>query len=185
MTVCNEIPVAFAAGDTLEYRAPGLIYPPSEGWARKFWLKGPTLPDDSPLLDGVDADVDGDSFVISVPADHTASLTFGGYRWAELASKAGKRFTARSGEILVTPNIELVTGDELADADEKLLASVNDQIAKRVAKDISRMSEYSRAIEREQLDQLWKLKATLEQRIAARRRGSDQRESIRAAFRRP
>jgi len=185
MTVTNDIPAAIPAGDTLEYRAPGLIYPPTEGWARKFWLKGPALPEDSPLDGGVDADVDGDSFVISVPADDTASLTSGGYRWAELASKAGKTFTARSGEILVLPNIATADGDELLDADEKMLAAVNEQIAKRVAKDISRMGEYTRVLEREQLEQLWKLKGELEARIAAKRRGSDQRRSVRAVFQRP
>lgn len=182
MDELTQIPESFAAGTTVTYRASLSVlgYSAADGWALTVYIAGPSV-----IEDGAAGVADGDSFVVTIPATDTADLTPGTYAWVERVSKSGEEFDARSGVTAVTPNLAVAAAGDLTSFDETQLAAVRARISDRLAKDVSRMSAFDRAIEREALKDLREIEADLLARIAARRRGGIQRQSIRAAFTRP
>ena len=170
----------------LSFAAQG--FSASDGWALKLFLKGPVLPDSHSFLAGVDADADGDAFLVVLAAADTATLTSGTYAWVVRVSKSGEVLEPECdgrGSLFVAPNIAGADAGQFESHDEVMLAIVREKLQARVSKDVARMSEYTRVLEREAIKELRELEAYYLARINARLRGNAAPPSIRVAFVRP
>lgn len=175
------MPETIFAGTTVEYRRSLPDFPASDGWS--LALRLPKNSDDEAVAVNVTAD--GDAFLVTISADETAALTPGTFSWSERVSKAGRVAQTDGGLIVVRADLGDLAAADAEDPDEAQLIAVRAKIKQRIEADASRMSAFSRAIEREQLAELRKLEADLAARIEARRRGGVPRDPIRVAFTRP
>lgn len=183
MELANCFPEQFSAGNSIEYRRALLWaggFSPADGWSLKLYLRGKTLPVGNAFIAGISGVADGDSWIVTVPAAATADLVPGTYTWVERVTDGTRVIDASSGATAVLANIGTVT--TLAQFDEDQLAAVRERISARLARDVTRMSAFDRAIEHEALKDLREIETDLLNRIEARRRGSTQRAPIRAAF---
>lgn len=185
-TIPNQLPARFAAGETVKARLSFLEdgFSAEDGWALKVWLKGPVLPEDSGLAEGVDGVPDGSAWLLVIAAADSADATSGTYTARAALSKAGEVYFPESGKgtIYLEPNIATAEGNEFESYDEVMLTEVRARLKSRVQKDMSKMNAFDRAAERELLKDLRAMETYYLERIAARLRGSAAPPSIRVAF---
>lgn len=182
MQIATEPPFTFEAGETLQYRASlaHLGFTPSTH-SLKLFLRGASVLD----VEGI---ADGDAWLVQADASATADLVTDTYEWSQRATSLANSelvYPAGKGLVFVGPNRATATAGQLTSYDEKLLAGVRGQILERVAKDVSRMSAFERAIEREKLTELRQIEAECLSNIAARRRRSTRRPNEVVSFRQP
>lgn len=92
----DGIPARLIAGDTWRWSRAVSDHTPSGGWTLRYEF---SISNDDVF--GVDASADGDSFLLVVAAGVTRTLQPGVWRWAEVLTKSGERYTIASGKIEV------------------------------------------------------------------------------------
>lgn len=125
-------PERVVAGDTWKWTRALSEYPPSEGWTLTYSIRGLSV-----LLDadvGVTPGVSDYSVVVA--ANKTAPLLPGTYRWAAFVTKAGERYTADEGVLVVERNLSTAAASDALSHAEKTLPIIEAVLAGRVTADI-------------------------------------------------
>jgi hypothetical protein len=132
------------AGDTWKWTRALADYPPSEGWVLTYSIRGLSV-----LLDADVTVTPGVSdYAVSVAANKTAPLLPGTYQWAAFVTKAGERFTADEGVLVVERNLSTAAaGDALSHA-EKMLVIVEAALAGRLDADIEEYQINGKAVKK-------------------------------------
>jgi hypothetical protein len=158
-------PDSFSAGSTVVYRRSLPDYPASAGFVLALHLRGPGALD-------VEADADGDDFVVTLKGSETADLAAGDYTWLEDVddgSGDGPWDVGGPGTLIVTANLRTAAPGDLQSPDEAELAQVRAQIAKILESGIQRYGVDATQVEHPDLKALYARQAFLERRIARRR----------------
>jgi len=99
--VATREPLEIRAGDTVTWRREELTvdYPASDSWVLTYYFRGPSQPLN------VDAEADGDEFLVTIAATETAKWNPGVYSWLARVSKAGEVHSAGDGQVKVLVNL--------------------------------------------------------------------------------
>jgi hypothetical protein len=120
------------AGDTWKWTKSLADYPPSEAWVLSYSFRGLSVLADADVVvaPGVS------DYAVSVAANKTAALLPGTYQWAAFVTKAGERYTADEGVLVVERNLSAAAaGDALSHA-EKALPIIEAALAGRLTADV-------------------------------------------------
>lgn len=115
------------AGDTWQWTTQFPEYPASEGGTLTYAFAGPACFS----ISGTEVVVSGLAYAVTVPAATSAALTAGRYDWTAYITLATVRRAARTGILVVTPNLATATGDNRAHS-EKMLALIEAELVTRV-----------------------------------------------------
>lgn len=102
----TALPTSFTGGTTIEYSKSVSDYPASDGWTLTLYLAGVDVKE-------IEAEADGDAYVVTIAASVTAApFRAGVYEYLERVEKAGVVHEVSSGMVEITPNIaEAAAGD--------------------------------------------------------------------------
>lgn len=161
-------PEVARAGDTWKWTKSFADYPVSEGWALSYSIRGASVL--------VDADVtiqaNAADWSVSVAAAKTAVLLPGTYRWAAFVSKAGERYTADEGILVVEANLSTAAaGDALSHA-EKVLSIIEAAIAGRLTADLESYQLNGKAVVKIPILELKRLRKHYRSEIWRQRNGN-------------
>jgi hypothetical protein len=138
-------------------------FPPADGWALSYALRGPGSLD-------VAATADGDGYAVAVAAAETAALPAGFYRWAAyVTSGAGERYEVETGALQVAPNFA-ASSDGRTRA-ERELAAVEDVLAGRISADVEHFMINGRQVARMPMAELTKMRGHLRAQVRRERTG--------------
>lgn len=166
MDELTALPASLAAGTTVRYRRSHGDYPASAGWALVLHLNGPES------TAHVDAEADGDDFVLELTATTTAALRPGAYRWVELVKKGDEVHDPAKGAVTVTVNLATaVAGDALSWA-RRELAIIQRIKEGRIDADVEAYALDGRSWQNIPMEKFWAREAYLLRLIAAEERGS-------------
>jgi hypothetical protein len=162
-TIPTGVPGTLAAGVTWKWTTSPGLYPPSEGWALSYALRGAGALD----ISGAQVTNDGAAtFTITVAADATAALAAGAYRWVAYAEKAGEKYEVAKGVVDVTANLATAAAGALQSQAEAMVTRLDAEIRARIAGTGSGHNSItigSRAIEKIPLEQLYELRNKYQQ----------------------
>ena len=97
-TIPSTPPSRIIRGDSSSFHVTSTDYPPTDGWALTFSLRGTSV------LDQV-ATVDGSDYLVTLATAATEALTSGLYGWACYVAKAGQRVTVERGSLQVIDDL--------------------------------------------------------------------------------
>jgi hypothetical protein len=161
-------PDVLRAGDTWKWTRSFSDYPVSEGWVLSYSIRGASVL--------VDADVvvtpGTNDYAVVVAAAKTAALLPGTYQWAAFVTKAGERYTADEGVLVVERNLSTAAaGDALSHA-EKMLSIVEAVLAGRVPADVDSYQINGKSVVKIPVPELKKLRKQYRTEIWRLRNGN-------------
>ena len=161
-------PDILRAGDTWKWTKALAEYPPSEAWVLSYSIRGASV-----LLDADVVVTPGVSnYAVAVAANKTAPLLPGTYQWAAFVTKAGERFTADEGVLVVERNLSTAAaGDALSHA-EKALPIIEAALAGRLTADIESYQINGKAVVKISIPDLKKLRKQYRTEIWRQRNGN-------------
>jgi hypothetical protein len=167
-TIPSIEPEVARAGDTWKWSKSFASYPVSEGWALSYSFRGASV-----LLDAdVTIQANVVDWSVSVAANKTAPLIPGTYRWAAFVTKAGERYTADEGVLVVERNLSTAAaGDALSHA-EKTLAIVEAALAGRLTADIEEYLINGKQVRKIGVPELKKLRKQYRNEVWRQRNGN-------------
>lgn len=131
------VPAELTAGDTLKFQVTYATYPVSEGWTLSFVLAG------AGVLRSVSTEITNDggvTWIVTIPASRTATLTKGSYSWFAFMTGSGTYVGVRQqidqGRITVLQDPALAAPGDLQAQCEKDLAAVQAVKSGRITDDI-------------------------------------------------
>jgi len=157
-TIPIGVPATLGAGVTWKWKTSPAGFPPSEGWALSYALRGVGS------LDIAGAKVTDDgvaTFTITVAAADTAALAAGAYRWVAYAEKAGEKYEVAKGVVDVTANVATAGAGALQSTAEAMVTRLDAEIKARVTGTGSGHNSieiHGRAIEKFSLEELYGLR---------------------------
>jgi hypothetical protein len=146
-TIPTTEPDAIAAGNTAKWTISLADYPPADGWALTYYLRGPSKLDVAATPGTVD-------YAVVIGATSTQALKPGAYRWEAKVAKSGEVFTARSGILTVTPNVATAAAGELLTHAERTLAVIEAKLEGRLEVDMETYQIGDRAVSKIPIAQL-------------------------------
>jgi hypothetical protein len=166
-TIPTIEPEIARAGDTWKWTRSFADYPVSEGWALSYSFRGASV-----LLDAdVTIQANVADWSVSVTAAKTAPLIPGTYHWAAFVTKAGERYTADEGVLVVERNLSTAAaGDALSHA-EKMLPIVEAVLSGRVTADIENYQINGKLVTKIPIAELKKLRKQYRSEIWSQRNG--------------
>lgn len=120
MPEVTSFPAAFTAGDTVVIRRTLADYPASAGWALGYVLINGTAKITLPA-----SVASGDDHLVTVPAATSAAYAAASYTYVETVSRAGERYTLKSGTVVVKPNLAAATTFDARSSARKALDAIN------------------------------------------------------------
>jgi hypothetical protein len=156
------------AGDTWKWTRALADYLPSDGWVLTYSIRGLSV-----LLDADVVVTPGASnYAVAVAANKTAALLPGTYRWAAFVTKAGERYTADEGVLVVERNLSTAAaGDALSHA-EKALPIVEAALAGRLTADVEEYMINGKQVRKIGVPELKKLRKQYRNEIWRQRNGN-------------
>lgn len=148
------IPPQFESGNSLQFTESFTCFPASE-WALTLYLSQQGV-----AAFNVAAEADGDNFSFTITPTQSATIAAGIYDFAEYATKTNERQTARTGVVVVLPNLtvsqpksdnqialEAITAaiNKLALGTEKMVNFNGQQFEKRDLSDLIKQQTYFKA----------------------------------------
>ena len=173
------VPPRFEAGNTVIWTREFPSYP-ATSWTLAFILS---------QLGQVKANVagvaDGNAFMVTLTSAITAELDGGTYDWAEYVTQAGERTTARTGTLIVLPNLAADSDPTFAEQQVALLQNALATLAAGTNEtvNINGQSFTKRNIETYQKQlTYWEARVFQEQQRQAALRGNRSQNRIRTVF---
>lgn len=141
-TVPTIEPEVARAGDTWKWTRAFADYPPSEGWTITYSFRGLSVLAiaDVVVTPGVS------DYSVSVAAAKTAALLPGTYKWAAFATKAGERYTADEGVLVVERDMATAIAGDAVDHAEKMIAIIESALSGRLTADIENYQINGKAV---------------------------------------
>ena len=160
-------PDRVVAGDTWKWTRALAEYPPSEGWALSYSIRGLSvlLDADVTVTPGV-AD-----YSVVVAANKTAPLLPGTYRWAAFVTKAGERYTADEGVLVVERNLSTAAASDALSHAEKMLPIIEAVLAGRATADIENYQINGKLVTKIPIAELKKLRKQYRSEVWRQRNG--------------
>lgn len=173
------VPPRFEAGNTVIWTTLFTDYPATD-WDMVFIMS---------ILGQVAATVpavpDGNSFTVTLPSSLTVDLAGGTYDWAEYVSQSGERTTARTGTLIVTPDLATDAPPTFAEQQVELLQNALASLAAGTNEtvNINGQSFTKRNIETYQKQlTYWEARVFQEQQRQAALRGNRSQNRVRTVF---
>lgn len=161
-TVPTTEPSILVAGDSWSWTKSLSEFPPSEGWALGYSIRGAsTLLDTDVVVSTV-----GSLFSIVVDKVKTAALVAGAYQWQSYVTKAAERYTVETGIISVLPSLSGFTGSQGQNHIERTYALLEAAIEGRITKDYQNYSINGRAISKIDIKELVRLRSIYGAKLA-------------------
>ena len=127
-TIPSSEPSSVRAGDTWRWDATYSDYPPSDGWALAYSIRGiGVLAWDAGWIDD-----DGSTYSVTIPAASTAALGAGDYEWVATATKGAEKYTAGYGLLRVLPNLATATAGQRQSHAEKMVPLIEAELERRI-----------------------------------------------------
>jgi hypothetical protein len=128
---------------------------------------------------------DGNAFTVTLTSVATAALDGGTYDWAEYVTQSGQRATARTGTLIVLPNLAVDSAPSFAEQQVELLQNALATLAAGTNEtvNINGQSFTKRNIETYQKQlTYWEARVFQEQQRQAALRGNRSQNRIRTVF---
>ena len=130
----NEVPLVFTAGETVQFRRSFNDFPIADGWKYKIYFNGATEVFNSTGV--VDPQNTSGFLVTLTPTDTT--VPEGIYRYVERISSVGgdEVYSVGQGVVQIEPDLATAPAGATLSFAEKMLASIEAEIAVRIAADV-------------------------------------------------
>lgn len=164
------VPARFEAGNTVSWTTSFGCYP-TDDWALIF-----VLSQAGAKKYQVSATVSEGKFVVTIPASATANFPGGVYEWAEYVTSDAERETARTGTVIILPNLAVDQEPSFAQQQVELLQDALSRLAAGTNEtvNINGQSFTKRNIETYQKQlTYWEARVIRERREQAALRGDD------------
>lgn len=171
-------PETARAGDTWKWTKSLADYPVSEGWTLTYSFRGASvLADvDVVVVPGTNA------YAVSVLPAKTAPLIPGAYSWAAFVTKAGERYTADEGILVIERNLSTAAaGDALSHA-EKALPIIEAALSGRLTADIENYQINGKAVAKIPILELKRLRSQYRTEIWRARNGNKLGPTLHTTF---
>lgn len=172
------LPSTIAAGTTVVYTKAVPDYLPADGWTLKLYIRGAVTLNKT-------ATVSGTSYVVTLTSTDTATLSAGGYRWAEQVEKAGTPLEVHEidrGELLVELNLATAAANDALTYEEKTLAVIEAKLSGRLTADMESYQIAGRAVSRIPVKELEALRDKYRLRVYQQRNGGKFSRTLRVEF---
>ena len=157
----TSLPDSFAAGTTVVYRKTLTDYPAGDGWTFTLYIAG------AKIVEPVEAEADGDSFVVTVPASATTGeFTAGLYKYSERVDKDGEVYEVDSGVVDILPDLTVAADQDEQEWTEQEVSLLRAHIKGRLPSGMESYQVAGRVVSKmplkEAVDTLSRLEARLE-----------------------
>jgi hypothetical protein len=161
------------ANTTWKWYRDESTYPPSEGYALSYALRGASVLN---ISGGQITDDGASRFTITVADEDTADVTAGTYTLVAYAAKDGERFEIGRWSVVVLADVSAATAGQLQSHPERMVTILEEEIEARVSGDGSAHAGLSigtaaggRQIEMIPLRELYQLLAQYRAQVRAER----------------
>lgn len=169
MDTLSALPDFFAAGTTVKYSRSYSDFPANGGWTMKLYLAGAQTTNVSAVANGA-------GFDLTLTSILTAGLTPGVYRWIERVTNGTETYDPAQGTVTVKANVASATPGSLQTWEEQELPKVEQAITDLIASGVTSYQIGSRSLTKQDLTELYKLRASLRATIQAQQTGSATRK---------
>lgn len=165
-TIPTVEPASIMAGEDWHWQITTTDYPPSDGWALTYHIRG---------IDSLDItatpDLTNNWFDVSALAATTARLRDGRYQWVAKVTKTPETHIFRSGVLTVLPNFVTAKAGMLQDSDEALLEAVDAKISGRISDEglIEQYTIHGRTVVKMRMSELLDLRGKLRALVRRKR----------------
>lgn len=175
MDPLSQMPESFAAGTTVKLLRELSDYPADDGWTYALHLRGVGT------LDAVGS-ASGSAFAVTLAAADTDGLAAGTYRWTERVAKAGEKYDAATGLVVVTLDMAAAAAGAGQSHAERVLALIEAAIEGRIPNGMESYQIQGRSVSKIPLMDLERLRGIYAARVARQKNGG-QIGSIQMVFR--
>jgi hypothetical protein len=163
-TVLPRTPSEIEAGSTAEWTRTFTDFAPADGYVPTLALRGPSTLD----VDGV---VGTSDYTFTVTAVQSKTLAAGTYQYVIRMTLGTATYTVERGVIIVNADPAQAVAGDWQTENEKALARINEQIAKREASDISSYGVAGRSVQKEALKEMYAVRQGLRDAVRMERNG--------------
>lgn len=159
-------PGTLTAGDSWAWSRTDLAdaWPEADGWSFTYHL--------APEAGGAAQTITAPGFAVAVAPDTSALYAPGRWRWTATVARPGERRTVASGSVTVLPDPAAATAADARSTNERILAAIEDTLAKRASADADAFTIEGRSISRTPIDVLLKARARFAELVRRERGGA-------------
>jgi hypothetical protein len=136
MEIPTSEPSVVTAGDTLTWRITLDDYPASAGWVLAYRLLN------AAGNINITAAASGADHLVSIPAATSANWAAGDYRFTAWVTKSAERYTIKSGNLTVRPNVAALTTLDDRSPERRALEALQAAYITYLSNDQGHVAEY-------------------------------------------